>query len=124
MYKVIIILLLFPSVCFAWDRPVENRWTAKDTMFEAWNVGLQVIDWGQTKNIVNNPDLYYEGNSFLGKHPSHAEVDRFFLVTIVGHGVVSYLLPRDYREVWQLVTVGMHIGNVKRNYDIGLKVDF
>ena len=121
---ILIIILAIPASSYAWERAPENRWTMENTLWEGFNVIVQTIDWGQSYNIVNNPDRYYETNKLLGPHPSKKEVDKFFITSIVGHAVISYVLPKDYRQAWQLITLGMHIENAGKNYAIGLRVDF
>lgn len=106
-------LLLIPSVCF-------GEWTGEDTAREVVYLGFHVVDWGQTLDIADHPDRWHENNAVLGSHPSRGEVNRYFALTALLHPVVSYLLPRPYREVWQYVTIGVELGATVNNARIGI----
>lgn len=87
-------------------------------------MALHVADWGQTLDIADHPERFYERNPVLGRHPSRGEVNRWFLGTALLHPVVSYVLPKPYREVWQYVTIGVEVGCVGSNARIGVGFGF
>jgi hypothetical protein len=113
--------------------PCSAEWTTADTAREAVYLGLHVADWGQTLQVAKHPDKYSEGNSLLGKKPSRSTVNRYFLLTGLGHVGVSYLLPRKAetfgiewapREAWQYVTIGFEAGVVASNFQVGVEVTY
>lgn len=114
-------ILLFPSP--------SHAWTKADTQRQLVYTALHVIDWGQTRYIATHEHIYetklvYETNPILGKRPSIQEVDIYFASTLVGHAVVSYLLPPKYRAGWQMLWIGVELNQVSANYNIGVNVHF
>lgn len=107
-----------------------DEWRTSDTVREGIGLSLLAVDWGQTRTIARNPQLYYEQNRFLGDHPSVAAVDKYFIGMMVLHPIVSVLLPTDAhigsmhfdpRAAWQYVTIGIEAGAVANNYSIGIR---
>lgn len=120
MKKVILLLcflLLLNNTVYASD------WTKADTQRQLVYTALHIIDWGQTRYIVQH-DEYYETNIFLGKYPSMQEVDAYFAPTLLGHTLVSYLLPPNWRKIWQYVWIGARVKTVVDNYSIGVRFHF
>lgn len=108
-----------------------DPWSKSDIAREVAYLALHTADWGQTRNIVRRADTGCAGdptcierNPFLGRNPSIRRVDTYFAVTALAHVVISHALPKDWRQGWQYVTIGMEAGVVGYNYSIGLKVDF
>ena len=99
-----------------------DDWTTADTWRETgWQV-LNIIDWGQTLYIQDN-DVYWEGNPFLGKNPTEKEIHAYFILGGIGHyGISKWLSPKN-RGVWQYITIGFGVGTVWHNYQIGIRVD-
>lgn len=110
-------LLLVPGISLA-------EWSDGDTFREANYMAFHIADWGQTRNIANNPDKYHERNPLLGKHPSIKRVDTHFVVGALVHIGVAYILPRTTREAFQYVTTGFEAAVVFNNNRVGLRVDF
>jgi hypothetical protein len=90
---------------------------------EAAFLAAMAIDYGQTLDIKNHYGMY-EKNSLLGRHPSDSRITNYFLGAAIGHVAVTYLMPRKYRPAWQWGTLGLQIGTIYRNHQIGLRVDF
>ena len=99
-------------------------WTREDTYRQSVLTVLLVVDWGQTRYIAKHPLQHKEMNQFLGEHPSVGRVNNYFAASILGHAVISYILPPDWRKGWQYVWIGIEFGVVQRNHSIGIKVDF
>jgi hypothetical protein len=82
---------------------------------------LLCIDWYQTEVIASKPDLFYETNVFLGKHPSRKEVTLYFLGVISGITALAIWLPHD----WSLagMTVGILVEGyyIWNNYTLGIR---
>jgi hypothetical protein len=81
---------------------------------------LHLADWLQTLTIARNPDQFYETNKVLGSHPGVAEVNQYFLVTGIGHALISHFLPLKATQVWQGATIVMQVGYVTNNHDLGI----
>ena len=122
MKKIIIfcILLLLTNVSISYSN--DNKWITEDTIYQAIFSGLLIIDWLQTKEAVSNG--IKENNFILGPHPSQNSIDAFGASVIIGHLVVSKILPIKYRRYWQVFTIGIESKNVNHNYKIGVRINF
>lgn len=118
MKKLLIILLLFPSLCFA------GNWTKEDTYRQATYMTLHVIDWGQSRDIAKNPQIYRETNPLLGRHPSVSRVDAVLASTLLLHTYIAYKLPPSHRKTWQMFWVGVEFGATLNNYRAGVEINF
>lgn len=103
-----------------------DPWTPVDSYREATFQVLNVIDWGQTRYIAKNPDRYYEKESawIIGEHPSTGRVDAYMAQSAVLHLAISYLLPRDWRDAFQYITIGGKLNATIGNDSIGIKISF
>jgi len=137
---VILLVLLLSSNSFAYD-----KWTTTDTVLQSVYVALHTTDWVQSRWIAKhgyietpfartNPDgsavfgrsyvEHKEGNVLLGEHPHKDKVDIYFASTLILHTLVSYLLPSNYRHIWQGVTIGMEGTAIGHNVRAGVKMKF
>jgi len=120
------VFFLLPSLCFADD------WSKEDSYRQTALTVLLVADWGQTrwaikqneKNCVRPCQVYEEGNPILGKHPSIGKTNNLIGASIIGHAAIAYILPRQWREGWQYVWIGVEANAVNRNQSIGIKFNF
>lgn len=121
----ILLLLAIPSLA-------HDEWTKIDTVRQLTFTVVECIDWLQTKEIARNPN-YYETNPYLGKHPSQKKVDTYFASCLIGHALVSYLLPAKVeiygykmspRATWQYFWIGVEAGYTAHNYNIGIRIPF
>lgn len=109
-----------PANCFALD-----DWRPVDTKRAIAFAVLDGIDWAQTRSIARNPDKFYEMNPILGRHPTVAQVNRYFLKEqMIGFGV-SRLLPADFhgiplRASWQTMIISTEVWCVSHNAQIGV----
>ena len=111
--------LLFPITSFAAD-----PWSNVDKARQAAYYTVTVIDWSQTRYIAKHPELYYETNVRLGKNPSTSDVNKFFLVSLIGHTAIVHYMPASFRPVFQYLTIGYEFSAVERNFGLGIKMDF
>ena len=118
LLTIILICLMFPTTISA-----QDKWVKKDTIYQATFLTLMAVDYLQTKEIARNSN-YYERNLILGKNPSQNEVDLYFLSTAILHTGIAYYLPKKYRRYWQGVFIGIQIGCVGHNYNIGIRIGF
>ena len=102
----------------------RGKWTKKDTAYQLTFTALTLADWGQTRHTAQNPDKFYEKNPILGKHPSTGKVDLYFASCILGHSIISYLLPEKPRRIWQNFWIAIESYCVISNNTIGVKIDF
>ena len=118
---ILLFILLIPCLAQAADNP--HAWTGIDTALQLTFTGLAVMDWRQTRDIHNHPDVC-ESNRTLGPYPDARKINTHFTVMIVGHAAVSYLLPKPWRTIWQAVWIGSEYETVKWNRMMGLKIAF
>lgn len=64
-----------------------------------------------------------ESNKALGKYPSKRDVNIHFARWLIIHPVISYLLPKPYRTIWQSVYIGYEYDVVQNNRRVGLGVN-
>lgn len=115
-FAVLCLLCCIVSGCKS--MPIDRqRVMAREMVF----LNAHFTDYRQTIGIVNNPKKYIEMDNILGKHPSKARVQSFFVITGLLHAGVSYLLPEDYAEVWQVSNMIGKLETVTHNASCGLK---
>lgn len=122
--KHIALTAAFLAGMFAGLPSEAGNWSDDDTKWQAAYLALHVADWGQTRDIAARPGRYTEMNPMLGDHPSRKRVDSHFVVTAIMHTAVSYVLPPDWRRLWQHISVGVGVGTVVQNARIGLQINF
>jgi len=101
-----------------------DPWTKEQVLLQGTSLSLNVIDWGQTLDIVDRPDEYYETNPILGKYPDRGEVNRYFACSMALKVLITHLLPSEYRKYWlggNILVSGYYVQN---NYRIGLRVNY
>ena len=100
-------------------------WKKTDKILFGTYVGLNVVDVGQTFDLINcqqtNPNCRYEErNPLIGKSPSKEKVILYKTLTT---GIVYYALekssPRE-RTATLLIINGIMLGTVANNHNIGL----
>ena len=116
----VLVLFIFSFACLA----AGDEWTRADTERQVVYLALHIIDWGQTRNIAKNPVLYREVNPILGKHPSMNKVNGYFIVGVLVHTGIAYVLPAEWRKRFQCVTIGIETGYAVHNYATGIKMNF
>jgi hypothetical protein len=91
----------------------DRDWTWHDTALEATYFAVQAVDWMQTRSFLARGSL--ETNPILGERPTRAELLAYNAVTLTLHAAVAYALPKPYREVWQVVSIGVESWQVGSN---------
>ncbi|MES0444904.1 MAG: hypothetical protein ABUJ92_00025 [Desulfobacterales bacterium] len=101
-------------------------WTASDTAREtAWHA-VNLVDWGQTLDIVREREAgysRYERNPLLGKHPSRNRVNTYFALSHIAHYSISKWTTK-YRAPWQYGTIAASGFVVGHNFYIGLSAAY
>ena len=124
MKKLMLIMFSLSVLISCSSMPNKNQsWSTDDTSREIAFQVINIVDLGQTLNIVENDD-YVELNPLLGKHPTKKEVYNYFALSGLTHYLISRNLSKSNRSAWQYVTFGISLGAVGHNYRIGLKVSF
>ena len=124
MKTILALLLIISTNAFG------DEWTRGDTYREVAFQTLNVIDWGQTRYVAQNPDRFYEKESqqFIGQHPTTGRVDVYMAETAVMHYAISKALVhygyRTAADVFQYVTIGSKLNAVVGNISIGIKMSF
>lgn len=82
------------------------------------------IDALQTKYIANNPDKFTEMNPILGEHPKEGNVDKYFLMSMLGNYLLARLLPPKLRPFLQNGTIGTQADAITNNVNNGVGLKF
>ncbi len=137
-------ILLF---CLCSCASMGRNWTKTDTLLEATGEALTVVDWGQTRTIsektheIPHPSFncvnqacrdtfdkpvydHYELNPLISNRPSIGKVNTYFIFGLLLHPVISYILPKPWRTIWQSSTIGLEVACVAHNASIGIGVHF
>ena len=124
--------LVLPLSAQEWGKD----WTKTDTVLEVAAISLYLADLGQTLDIERHnahPDRYpmpgrtpyFEKNPFLGKHPSRATINAYFIALIASHVFISGKLKHGWaRTTYQTTTIFYSYNTVYSNHQIGLKISF
>ena len=97
-----------------------SEWSLEDTLLEVTSEMVILGDYSQTKYVSSHPQIYYETNIILGTHPSEKRVDTYFISALVLHPVISYMLPKNLREVFEGFTIGIEGESIYRNHEYGV----
>ena len=113
-------------VLFSFNAQADFKdWKKTDKILFGTYVGLNVVDVGQTFDLINcqqtNPNCRYEEkNPIIGQSPSKEKVILYKALTT---GVVYYALektPSRERTATLLIINGIMLGTVLNNHNIGL----
>ena len=116
MRKILLFILIFPSVCNAeYFEPFSNQ----DVFLQSVFTIMTFVDWSQTKQFEENKII--EMNPVLEKYPSQIEIDSLIGLGVVSHLFVSYLLPSKYRQYWQVSFIKSELRAVNANYSLLIK---
>jgi hypothetical protein len=116
MKRILLLLLLLPSICFA-------QWTTEQKTLAAVASAAMLIDYRQTKSIVGS-DRFYEQNPILPRHPTHSDINRHFVLTpIIAYFVLDNIDSESRTWALRVLTV-VQIGIVAHNYSLGVRVSF
>lgn len=101
-----------------------DPWSDADVAREVAYGAVHLIDWSQTRYAARQGDAFRETNPVLGDHPSVGRVDGYFAATLAGHVLVTDLLPRSWRSLWQGSTIAVEATIAAHNRAIGVKIAF
>jgi len=117
--KFLALALLCPLVSNASDSWTDGQKQLGTALFVATSV-----DWLQTRNIANSPEKWHETNPLIGKHPSTAKVDGYFLSSVLLGALVLDSLPSEYRTIALQAGVVLELGVVANNARLGIGMKF
>ena len=117
-------LLCFLSFSFNAQADFKD-WKKTDKLLFGTYVGLNVVDVGQTFDLINCQETkpncrYEERNPLIGKSPSKEKVILYKTLTT---GLVYYALEKsssEERTIALLIINGIMLGTVANNHNIGL----
>lgn len=119
MKKLLFILIVFfPGLCLAHD-PLSKQ----DIIFQTAITAMQIIDWGQTRDIACKPEEFIERNIIMGKHPSIQEVNWYFAGSILSSWAILYILPSEYRPYFQGFEAGISGFCIVNNEQLGIGIN-
>lgn len=115
--KLLAIMILMMTV-FVTPARAETDWTRV-----AMNTAV-IMDWAQTRDIDQHPGLY-EANKILGRYPSDAEINRYFLLELLAYNLVGeYLISEKYQAFFYGGIAMVHGDAVLHNYNMGVRFRF
>jgi hypothetical protein len=121
----ILIILFVASGCFAlpWE---HDPWTTQDTVLQLTFSALAMIDFWQTYTFLYTGTYkeqgYYETNPILGNYPSKIRFFSYAGICIIGHLLISYILPQFFRTIWQIAWSCIEIKYIHHNYQINIRI--
>lgn len=96
-----------------------KEWTSANTAMEVAFQGLTAIDWKQTHDLAQYPDV----NQILGKYPSRARINTYMPLAMGAHFIVSCWLT-EYRRLFQGISLVLEGGVVTWNATLKYNVRF
>lgn len=119
MIKRALAALLLSLSSLSYAEPLSNE----ELVGTAVLLTTLVIDYKQTLDIKNHPGMY-ERNPIMGRHPSDAEIRRYFGLAALGSVAMIYMLPKEYRMMFIGGAVTMQLVVIGNNKSIGLHTNF
>lgn len=111
------------AVADDWD-----EWTATDTVFQASIGALILVDYVQTKRILNDPVVYnhQESNPIMATHGNGLGVPPgvYFAAVAGTHTLAVLALPKRWRRVAQVALLGVQAYTVTDNWMAGYSLSF
>lgn len=110
---------------FGTPAQAENRpWTQEE---RAWGyaAGAMLLgDWLTSRNMTKRyNEGYYERNPFLGSHPTTAQVNRHFMISVP----LIFLIADNWesqRKHWLMGVTVIEAAYLANNLSIGLKIQY
>lgn len=123
MKNILLALLLLVTLnCSAAD-----EWTRADINREIAYGALHAIDWLQTLQIPRHPNLAEGGlvaRHVIGVRPTNSQINQYMAGSAVIQYAIARSLPREYRDVFQYITIVDSGASVLGNFRIGLNIKF
>jgi len=97
-----------------------DPWNNQDIVLQTIVQGTLFLDYLQTRQIAKHPNLYYETNKIIGRHPSLKAVNVYFVAASLAHVGFVHILPKKLRPYFQTGTILLEINVIKNNCSLGL----
>lgn len=124
------------SLQFMWDKDGSDEWNTQDTVLQLTFSTLLIIDFWQTytflytdkhqqsyvENGVTYTTTYNETNLFLEENPSKLKLFSYVGFCLVGHFLISYILPNPFRTIWQIAWSCIEIKYIRHNYQLDVRI--
>ncbi len=117
--RIICVTLMMPILMISCGH--FDKWTRGDKILQGMQLGVQGVDWLQTREIARNDD-FYETNPRIGKYPTEWEVDRYFIMSAGFGMLVTHILPQEGRKYWLSFRIGVFSQAAIHNYNIGIRI--
>jgi len=72
------VLRVLSALCISSALLASDPWPVEDKVLEGVFILAVAIDWKQTSDIGNHPELH-ERNRLMGRHPSHGAINTYFV---------------------------------------------
>jgi hypothetical protein len=116
----LIILFMVMGSAHAFD-----TWTTEDTVKEGMFLGLLYLDKSQLEYAIDHQCRGYTQSPFVGlQHGDKDKVQNFFYLSALLHPAIAYVLPRPYRNWWQLSGIVIEAYSVGNNMSAGVGFSF
>lgn len=86
-----------------------DPWTESDTQRQLVLAALAAVDIAATDYAIRQEGGPSEGNPLLGSHPSSERLWGLGAAAVAGHALVSWLLPREARDIWQAAGISVEL---------------
>ena len=115
-------LLIAAAGCTS-EAHAADDFTPAQKYLSAAALAVTVLDWRQTSDIHRHAGMY-EMNPLLGRHPTQAEINRYFGLGMLATAAIVYYLPSKYRTAALTFYVVTETAVVGHNVSMGLRVGF
>jgi hypothetical protein len=112
--------LLFLAFAFSAQ---ADEWTGEQKIAEASYFALAAVDWRQTQDIRRHQGLF-ESNPILGRNPSNAKINTWFISSNVVQFLIADALSDDLRSAWIASGIVIEVSMVKHNKSAGVHFKF
>ena len=80
-----------------------DSWTPTQIVLESTYQVALLADWRQSSDFHRTK--IYETNPMLGKYPTQASLNQYFLISSVNHLLISSFLSTEYRPYFQGISI-------------------
>lgn len=98
-----------------------SDWSTLDKTLLVASTAANIVDWGQTRTIAYNPDVWHEKNPLLGRHPSVGEVNVYFITRLILTPLLAHYFP-EYRTRILSLWLATGVGYSVHNHTIGIRM--
>lgn len=103
-----------------------SDWDDKDKALLVTSTGLLIVDWVQTREMMEGRHGTYrlsETNPILGPHPSLSKVNWYFGSWVIGNYLIADYFGKD-RWIYLGAVTAIEISATRNNYRLGIRVGF